>query len=122
KTHFCRHVVVNWHKNVNRIIRIMMGFNQLSMAYGGKLLFTDVNLLLSPRTRYALVGANGTGKSTLLRLIAGEEEALSGTVSVSKDLSIGWLKQDQYRYEETIITDIVIQGKLQLWQALKEKE
>lgn len=99
-----------------------MGFTQLSMAYGGKLLFTDVDLLLSPRTRYALVGANGTGKSTLLRLIAGEEEPLEGAVAIPKDASIGWLKQDQYRYEDTLITDIVIQGKPQLWQALVEKE
>jgi ATPase subunit of ABC transporter with duplicated ATPase domains len=100
----------------------MFSLNKLSMSYGQKLLFYDVDLTLNTNTRYALVGANGSGKSTFLKLITGEEESLSGTVSYPKDAIIGWLKQDQFRYEDTAITDIVIQGKPQLWQALFEKE
>lgn len=92
------------------------------MSFGSKLLFYDVNLLLTGQKHYALVGANGTGKSTLLKLITGEEEPLAGTISVPKDMSIGWLKQDQFRYEHTIITDIVLQGKAKLWDAMKEKD
>lgn len=100
----------------------MIKFNQLSMAYGSKLLFYDVDLLLNDNNRYALVGANGAGKSTLFKLLTGEEESTSGTVSIPKDSSVGWLKQDQFRYEDTIITDVVIQGKPKLWQALIEKD
>ncbi len=100
----------------------MITLNQLSMAYGGKLLFYDVNLLLSNNTRYALVGANGTGKSTFLKLITGEEESTEGSVSTPKDANIGWLQQDQYLYEDTVITDIVVQGNCKLWQAMQEKE
>lgn len=100
----------------------MININELSMSYGEKLLFYDVNLNLNTNTRYALVGANGCGKSTFLKLLNGEEEALSGTVSISKSTTIGWLKQDQFRYEDTRITDVVIQGKPALWQALTEKE
>lgn len=100
----------------------MIIINQLTMSYGQKLLFFDVNFILADRTHYALVGANGAGKSTLLKLITGEEEPISGTVSISKDATIGWLKQDQFRYEDTIITDIVLQGKPKLWHALVEKE
>jgi ATPase subunit of ABC transporter with duplicated ATPase domains len=100
----------------------MILINQLTMSYGQKLLFFDVNLIFSDQTRYALVGSNGAGKSTLLRLITGEEEPVSGTLSISKDATIGWLKQDQFRYEHTIITDIVLQGKPKLWQALVEKD
>jgi len=100
----------------------MISTNQLSMTYGQKLLFYDVSFILNGQTHYALVGANGAGKSTLLKLITGEEEPIAGTVSIPKDASIGWLKQDQFRYENTIITDIVIQGKQKLWQALTEKQ
>lgn len=100
----------------------MILINQLKMSYGGKLLFYDVNLNLTGQTHYALVGANGTGKSTLLKLITGEEEAIDGTISTPKDASIGWLKQDQFRFEDTIITDIVLQGKPKLWEAMAEKE
>lgn len=100
----------------------MILINQLTMSYGQRLLFFDVNLILSDQTHYALVGANGAGKSTLLKLITGEEEPISGSISVSKSATIGWLKQDQFRYENTIITDIVLQGKPKLWQALVEKD
>src|SRR3990167_10497396 len=100
----------------------MILINQLTHSYGQKLLFFDVNLILSDQTHYALVGANGAGKSTLLKLITGEEEPVSGAISISKEASIGWLKQDQFRYENTIITDIVLQGKSKLWQALVEKD
>jgi ATPase subunit of ABC transporter with duplicated ATPase domains len=100
----------------------MITLNQLAMAYGHKLLFTEVDLLLIDNTRYALVGANGAGKSTLLKLITGEEEPIAGSISIPKSSTIGWLKQDQYRYEDTIIVDVVMQGKQQLWQALVEKD
>lgn len=99
----------------------MIQINQLTMSYGQKLLFFDVNLILSDGVRYALVGANGAGKSTLLKLITGEEEPVSGSISISKEASIGWLKQDQFRYENTVIMDIVLQGKRKLWHALVEK-
>lgn len=101
---------------------MMILINQLSMSYGENLLFYDVNLNLTNNQKYALVGANGTGKSTLLKLITGEEEPISGSISIPKDASIGWLKQDQFLYENTILTDIVIQGKPTLWKAMLEKE
>lgn len=100
----------------------MISINQLNMSFGKKLLFYDVNLILSSETHYALVGANGTGKSTLLKLITGEEQALSGSVSIPKEATVGWLKQDQFRYEDTIITDIVLQGKAALWKAMVLKD
>ncbi len=100
----------------------MIQLNQLTMSYGQKLLFFDVNLIFSDQTHYALVGANGAGKSTLFKLITGEEEPISGTTSMTKDATLGWLKQDQFRYENTIITDILLQGKPKLWKALVEKD
>ncbi|BBB15184.1 putative transporter fused subunits of ABC superfamily: ATP-binding components [Candidatus Rickettsiella viridis] len=100
----------------------MITINQLSMAYGEKLLFYDVTLILSNQKRYALVGANGAGKSTFLKLLMGTEEPIAGSLSIPKSASVGWLKQDQFRYENTIITDIVLQGKPALWEAMQEKE
>lgn len=100
----------------------MIILNQLAMTHGSKLLFTDVNLKLTKNRKYALVGANGTGKSTLLQLIAGTETASDGSVSIPKNTQIGWLKQDQFKYEDTTILDVVMQGKPQLWQAWQEKE
>jgi len=100
----------------------MISFNQLGMAYGQKLLFLDVNLSLNDGQCYALVGANGSGKSTFFKLITGEEEASSGEIIIPKDATIGWLKQDQFRYENTPIREIVLQGKPELWKALQERE
>ncbi|RDH40862.1 MAG: ABC transporter ATP-binding protein [Candidatus Aquirickettsiella gammari] len=100
----------------------MISINQLSMAYGEKLLFYDVNLILTDQTRYALVGANGSGKSTFLQLLMGTQDPVAGTISIPKAASIGWLKQDQFRYENTRISDIVLQGKPVLWQAMQEKD
>lgn len=100
----------------------MININQLSMAYGEKLLFYDVTLLLPDQKRYALVGANGAGKSTFFKLLMGTEEAIAGSVSIPKTASIGWLKQDQFRYETSIITDIVLEGKPKLWHAMQEKQ
>ena len=100
----------------------MITLNQLGMTFGDNLLFYDVNLNLNPGNSYALVGANGCGKSTFFKLITGEEELSSGEIIIPKDSSIGWLKQDQFRYEDTPIVDIVMQGKPALWDALQEKE
>lgn len=100
----------------------MIILNQLSMAYGQQLLFYDVNLKLNPGQCYGLVGANGAGKSTFFRLLTGEEEASSGDISIPKDASVGWLKQDQFRYEQHAILDVVIQGNEELWQAMQQKE
>lgn len=100
----------------------MISFRQLGMAFGQRLLFADVVLQLNAGERYALVGANGAGKSTFFKLMTGEETASWGEVSFPRDASIGWLKQDQFRYENTTLTDIVLQGKPALWALLQEKE
>ncbi len=91
------------------------------MAYGKKLLFYDVSLNLLPQKCYALVGANGVGKSTFFKLLNGTEEPTSGDVSIPKGASLGWLKQDQFRYENDAIKDVVLQGDTRLWHLLSKK-
>lgn len=100
----------------------MIALNQLSMAFGQKLLFMNVSLTLEPGSSYALVGANGAGKTTLFKLLLGEEESTEGDVKIPKDATVGWLKQDQFKYENTVIRDIVLQGKPILWAALQERD
>jgi ATPase subunit of ABC transporter with duplicated ATPase domains len=78
--------------------------------------------VLSGAHRYGLVGANGTGKTTLLRLLAGEEAASEGSISFPKKARIGWLKQDQFRYEDEIVLNVVLHGKMVLWNAWEEQK
>jgi ATPase subunit of ABC transporter with duplicated ATPase domains len=92
------------------------------MLYGARLLFDEVNLNLLPGNRYGLVGANGTGKTTFLKLLAGEETPSLGEIITQKNMSIGFLKQDQFKYEHDLVVNVVIQGKRKLWQAMQEKE
>ena len=100
----------------------MITINDLSLHYGSKLLFDGVNLVLQGQHRYGIVGANGTGKSTLLRLMMGAETPSLGEILMPKGISVGWAKQDQFRYEEDRVLDVVIQGRSALWQAMQEKE
>lgn len=100
----------------------MLDIRNISMEYGEKSLFQDVNLTLLPTQRYGIVGANGTGKSTFLKIMASEEIPSGGTVEKAKNHSIGILKQDHFRYEDDRIVDVVIQGNSTLWNALTEKD
>jgi len=100
----------------------MITITNLSMYYGTKTLFEDVNIKFDVGKRYGLVGANGTGKTTLLHLLSGEESPSSGEVSTPQRARLGMLKQDHFRYEDTCVKDVVIQGKPALWAAIQEKK
>jgi ATPase subunit of ABC transporter with duplicated ATPase domains len=100
----------------------MLSTTALTFLYGAKLLFTDVNLNLNSKNRYGLVGGNGAGKSTFLKLLAGEEDPSAGEINIAKRARIGWLKQDQFKYEKVSIINTVIAGNKTLWAAMCEKE
>ena len=99
----------------------MITFNNISMMFGAKVLFTNINLNLPEKQRYAIVGGNGAGKSTLFRLISSLEETSEGEIVISGQQSVGFLQQDQYLNEEMTIIDVVIKGKDQLWQIMKQR-
>lgn len=99
-----------------------MIFERLSMSYGSKKLFENVSLTLRDKARYGIVGANGAGKSTLMRILTGNETHFSGKVIIPHKARIGFLKQDQYLYDNELILEVVLQGKKKLWSALQEKE
>lgn len=100
----------------------MLDIRSISMDFGKKSLFQQVDLILLPSQRYGVVGANGTGKSTFLKILAGEESPSQGSVEKAKNLNIGILKQDHFRYEDDRLIDVVIQGNATLWAALTEKD
>ncbi len=100
----------------------MLDIRKIAMEYGQKCLFADVDLILLPSKRYGIVGANGTGKSTFLQILSGDDAPSAGTVEKAKSISIGILKQDHFRYEEDRLVDVVIRGNEVLWNAMVEKD
>ena len=99
----------------------MISLSGAGMAFGTQVLFENVSWRLQPGGHYGLVGANGTGKSTLLRIIAGELPAESGIVSRPNGLSIGTLGQDHFSFDAERPLDVVIGGRPSLHGALEEK-
>ncbi|HVE44145.1 MAG TPA: ABC-F family ATP-binding cassette domain-containing protein [Gammaproteobacteria bacterium] len=100
----------------------MLDVRSVSMDFAGKSLFNMVDLILLPTERYGVVGANGAGKSTFLKILAQEEWPTTGSVEKAKTTSVGILKQDHFRYENDRLIDVVIKGNQRLWSALSEKE
>ena len=100
----------------------MVTITALSKGHGARTLFTDVSLQLATPAKYGVVGANGSGKSSLLRIIAGEEEASSGSISIPRKARIGVLGQDHFPYESTAILDVVMMGDTAMWDVMQERE
>ena len=100
----------------------MVTLSDLSKSYGAQTLFEDASLQFHPGCRYGIAGANGSGKSSLLRMIAGEEAPSAGSVALPRRSRIGVLRQDHFRYEEVPILDVVMMGHGDLWRVMQEKE
>ena len=98
----------------------MIGTERLGKSYGARVLFEDVTLKLVPGNRYGLVGANGSGKSTFLRILAGDEPASEGSFSLPKGGRIGVLRQDRFQDDDAIILDLAMRGDPLAWGALRE--
>jgi ATPase subunit of ABC transporter with duplicated ATPase domains len=92
------------------------------MRFGSQLLFEDISLTLDSGKRYGLIGANGAGKSTFMKILSHELEPTSGHVSFDDGLRVGTLSQNQYAYEEFTLKDAVLYGNKRLFEAQKEKE
>ncbi|MDP1880762.1 MAG: ATP-binding cassette domain-containing protein [Parachlamydiaceae bacterium] len=98
-----------------------MLLSNLSMRFGGKILFKNVSLQFNPGNHYGLIGANGCGKSTLIKIMTGETIPETGSVIVPKQLKLGSLSQDHYLYEKYTLLDVVLMGRQELWKALEDK-
>ncbi len=100
----------------------MFSIEGLTVIYGDRILFQGVSFHFSSRKRYGLVGANGAGKTTFLKIIGGSQEPSRGNVQIPKEARVGILDQDYYRFGEEPILDIVMMGDKELWKVLKKKE
>ncbi len=100
----------------------MVDVNNLTMRYGSRVLFENINLKLDRGKRYGLIGANGAGKSTFLKILSGDIEPTGGNVFVEKGLKVGTLGQNQYAFEDFTLKDAVLFGNKRLYDAIKEKE
>jgi len=100
----------------------MVNVRNITMRFGAQLLFEDISITLDGGKRYGLIGANGAGKSTFMKILAHQLEPSSGHVSVDSGLRVGVLSQNQYAYEEFSLKDAVLYGNKRLFDAQKEKE
>ena len=99
----------------------MIDTSNLAKEYGARVLFEDVTLQLNAGSRYGLVGANGSGKTTFLRLLAGDEEPSHGTFNLAKRARLGVLRQDRFLDDDAIILDLAMRGDAVVWEALSEQ-
>src|SRR5690625_3504315 len=100
----------------------MITVSNVSLQFSDKKLFEDVNLKFNPGNCYGVIGANGAGKSTFLKILSGEIEPTQGHVSIDDDKRLAVLKQDQFAYEDEIVLETVLMGHEKLYQVLKEKD
>jgi len=100
----------------------MIAVSDLGKHFGPQTLFEGVSIQFNPGNRYGLVGANGSGKSTFLRMLAGEEMASEGSVSLPKRVRLGVLRQDHFEFEQQRILDVAMMGDREVWRAMVEKE
>ncbi|MBI5896525.1 MAG: ATP-binding cassette domain-containing protein, partial [Desulfobacterales bacterium] len=100
----------------------MICATNVTLAYGKRVLFKDVNIKFAPGNCYGLIGANGAGKSTFLKILAGDIESDSGTVSVGAKERIAVLRQDHFAFDEQTVLDTVIMGHPRLHGVIAERD
>ena len=100
----------------------MLQVSNVSLKFDKRTLFSDVNLKFTNGNCYGIIGANGAGKSTFLKLLTGEIDTTTGDITVSKGERISILKQDHYQFDDMRVLDVVIMGNDRLYKIMKEKE
>ena len=100
----------------------MITVTNVSLMFGGTKLFANADLKFMPGNCYGIIGANGAGKSTFLKILSGELEPTTGEISIPKKCRMSVLKQDQFQYDEYPVIDTVIMGNPRLYEVMKEKD
>ncbi|BAN33928.1 ABC transporter ATP-binding protein [Sulfuricella denitrificans skB26] len=99
----------------------MISTFNITMQFGAKPLFENVSVKFGDGNRYGLIGANGCGKSTFMKILGGDLEPSAGNVSIDAGERLGKLSQDQFAYEDSVVLDVVMMGNTELWQVKLEK-
>src|SRR5450759_3330709 len=100
----------------------MITASNLSIQFGKRILFQDVNIIFTPGNCYGIIGANGAGKSTFLKMLYGGVDYRTGSVSFGHGERLSVLKQDHFEFDESVVLDTVMMGHSGLWNTMKEKE
>ncbi len=100
----------------------MLSTVNVTMQFGAKPLFENVSVRFGEGNRYGLIGANGSGKSTFMKILAGELEPSSGQVMLDANERLGTLRQDQFAFEDQRVLDVVMMGHAGMWQAMSERD
>ena len=100
----------------------MISANNVTLRIGKKALFEDVNIKFTEGNCYGLIGANGAGKSTFLKILSGELDSTNGEIGITPGQRLSFLKQDHFQYDEYPVLDTVIMGNARLYEIMKEKE
>ena len=100
----------------------MISANNVSLRFGKKALFEDVNITFTPGNCYGLIGANGAGKSTFLKILSGKLETTSGDITMDPGERLSVLEQDHFKYDDYSVMDTVIMGNKRLYEIMKEKD
>ena len=100
----------------------MIAANNVTLRIGKKALFEDVNIKFTEGNCYGLIGANGAGKSTFLKILSGQLETTKGDVTITPGQRLSFLQQDHFKYDDYMVLDTVIMGNARLYEIMKEKE
>lgn len=100
----------------------MISANNITLRVGKKALFEDVNIKFTEGNCYGLIGANGAGKSTFLKILSGQLEPTRGEIAVTPGERLSFLQQDHFKYDDYVVLDAVIMGNARLYEVMKEKE
>ena len=100
----------------------MISTENISIQFGSEPLFENITVSFSSSNRYGLIGANGSGKSTFMKILTNEIDASSGTVSIDRTKRLAKLNQDQFAYEDVLVSDCVIMGHGLLWKIKQERD
>ena len=100
----------------------MITVSNVSLQFGGDTLFKNVDLQFNPGNCYGVIGANGAGKSTFLKILSGQLEPTGGDVTITPGQRLSFLQQDHFKYDAYTVLDTVIMGNKRLYEIMKEKD
>ena len=100
----------------------MLVANNITMQFGAKPLFENVSVKFGEGNRYGLIGANGSGKTTFMKILAGVLDSSAGNVSLDAHERMAFLRQDQFAYEEVRVLDVVMMGHKEMWDCMQERD
>lgn len=100
----------------------MIAANNISLQFGKRVLFDEVNIKFTPGNCYGVIGANGAGKSTFLKILAGDIDPTRGNISIEPGKRMAVLRQNHHAYDETPVLDTVMMGHSKLWSIMQEKD